>query len=1110
MVAAVAGLVATTLVGFTVLRPAAAGRLDVTLEPAGVAGDDPFLVLESPELRIGAAQELALGGGLTVRVGIEPGLYGGSGSDHLCDPELIGDFLARDSTKAAAWASAAGIAVDEIDEFLDTLTPVRLLADTWVTNHGYRDGRATPRQSILQAGTMVLVDEYGVPRVRCKCGNPLGPAVPPSDLNDVDFVGEPWDGFDRDELLIIEPGAEPVEYFILVRLEDGRLIARPVGTVGDEDVLVDEEHNWIPELDLELPPQAAVGDGPFPLPTVSSAEIPLAYETSGPCRIEHGSLVLDGEGRCSVSVRSEAEEPWASLELVFEIDVGRLDQVITMGEIDRVVLGEEPTSLGAVADSLLPVSYETSGPCTIDGDRLVPSDVGECGIVVTQAGDERWAPAEPLEVTIDVVGDPPRTAVTLGFDLPRSVRLDGPAVRLAATTDPVRPVSYQAAGACTIRGGTSLVATTVGRCTVVAVAADDDEFQRATGQDTLTVLPRRQALGLDGLPRAAVLGGEPLPLPAATSAGFPIAYETSGSCRSTPGGLVLTAPGTCGVSASAPGDTETEAATESFEITITEAPVVRRSQTITFDRPDDLVFGGSGTSLSATASSGLPVLLTVTDGECTLSGTTLSPSGAGRCTVVASQIGDADWEPAASVTRTVTVARITPTITVDVTGGPSDEMVAGETRTVRVVVSSGPGGSITETSGPCTSRETATISATGGSSGDCEVTVATAGDADHNPVSTSFTIRVKVGQTVTVTVSATSMFVGGQASAEATASSGLAVRLTAGPGSVCTLSDGVVVGVGPGTCTLTGDQGGDRSYVAATGSRSIEVNAKRTPTVTIDAPSTMIVNDQATVSATSSEPGVAVRIRVTGSACEDQGGGAIVAVARGECTVTATHPATAEADAGTATATITVVGRDDRIEFRCGEGCATEIGVGGRSTIGIGTASGLPVSASISEPCTIVDESSQGGRLTVFVSGEGAGSCTLTASTAGDDRWNAASSTFSITVTERIDLVPVIGDGFFDGDCSGGTCSHTISFVVRNDGASASPSTTASVWVTPNAAVSVEVPALGPGGRASLRTTVTGTWCYDPDCYVEVTVDPGNRVAETNESNNTGSWSALG
>ncbi|GAP52775.1 serine/threonine protein kinase [Streptomyces azureus] len=52
-----------------------------------------------------------------------------------------------------------------------------LRADTGVTNHGFRAGRAAVLQAVLQAGTAVLVDDRGVPRVRCACGNPLRPPV---------------------------------------------------------------------------------------------------------------------------------------------------------------------------------------------------------------------------------------------------------------------------------------------------------------------------------------------------------------------------------------------------------------------------------------------------------------------------------------------------------------------------------------------------------------------------------------------------------------------------------------------------------------------------------------------------------------------------------------------------------------------------------------------------------------------------------------------------------------------------------------------------------------------------------------------------------------------
>ena len=62
-----------------------------------------------------------------------------------------------------------------IGAYVDSLTPVVLTDDTLVTNHGYRDGHATTLPAVLQAGTAVMVDTLGVPRVKCNCGNPLTP-----------------------------------------------------------------------------------------------------------------------------------------------------------------------------------------------------------------------------------------------------------------------------------------------------------------------------------------------------------------------------------------------------------------------------------------------------------------------------------------------------------------------------------------------------------------------------------------------------------------------------------------------------------------------------------------------------------------------------------------------------------------------------------------------------------------------------------------------------------------------------------------------------------------------------------------------------------------------
>jgi hypothetical protein len=130
-------------------------------------------------------------------------LFGGSGSQKVCDPEALIAFLMANPDKAAAWVQALNadpslewsggnkLTVADIPTYIRELTPTVLVADTRVTNHGYVDSKATPRQSILQAGTAVLVDKNDIPRVRCACGNPL---TRPHKVENPNYVGECWPG----------------------------------------------------------------------------------------------------------------------------------------------------------------------------------------------------------------------------------------------------------------------------------------------------------------------------------------------------------------------------------------------------------------------------------------------------------------------------------------------------------------------------------------------------------------------------------------------------------------------------------------------------------------------------------------------------------------------------------------------------------------------------------------------------------------------------------------------------------------------------------------------------------------------------------------------------
>lgn len=214
---------------------------DVVLLAAAERGPDPFTgsTAKAPGTAPTATRPGEEGasapGGRTPHIlsGSTPGLYAGTRSTASCDVGEQIRFLAADPARERAFARAVGVAGFEVPEFLRGLTPVLLSADTRVGNHGFRAGSVTSFQSVLQAGTAVMVDSHGLPRVRCACGNPL---APPAGLRDAAADrGERWDGYDPARIVVVEPAAKAVSDLVIVDVEHGTWIARPSGDEGAGD-----------------------------------------------------------------------------------------------------------------------------------------------------------------------------------------------------------------------------------------------------------------------------------------------------------------------------------------------------------------------------------------------------------------------------------------------------------------------------------------------------------------------------------------------------------------------------------------------------------------------------------------------------------------------------------------------------------------------------------------------------------------------------------------------------------------------------------------------------------------------------------------------------------
>ncbi|MGI5430142.1 DUF6777 domain-containing protein [Streptomyces sp. CA-179760] len=211
---------------------------ELFLQPAAARGPDPFtdstaLTTATPSLAprtpgasgaSGAARVLA---GPRSLSGGTPGLYGGIERTGSCDIARQIGHLTRDRARMRAFAGVAGVPPASVPDHVRRLTPVVLRADTRVTNHGFRAGRAGGYQSVLQAGTAVLVDDRGVPRVRCACGNPLRPPV--ATRGTPRGRGSPWPGYRPGQVIVVTPAPQVITDFTIIDVASRTWLVRPTG-----------------------------------------------------------------------------------------------------------------------------------------------------------------------------------------------------------------------------------------------------------------------------------------------------------------------------------------------------------------------------------------------------------------------------------------------------------------------------------------------------------------------------------------------------------------------------------------------------------------------------------------------------------------------------------------------------------------------------------------------------------------------------------------------------------------------------------------------------------------------------------------------------------------
>jgi hypothetical protein len=245
-------------------------------------------------------------------------------------------------------------------------------------------------------------------------------------------------------------------------------------------------------VDFALPTGLVYGDSAT-LTATSSRSLPVTFASDTPdvCTVVDGVLSAVSGGDCTVTASQAGTSEIEAATSSSTVTIGRAPQVITVGGLGDITYGQAPVDVGAGSDSGLPVTITGSGACAVVDGLLATTGVGACTVTITQAGDARYLPANPVTVMADVAKRSQTLSTTALPALIRGVQV----LTFQATSSVGLPVTVTASGACGYAAGAVSV-TGLGTCTVTATSPGDAVTLPATVTSVATVVPEAARISL--------------------------------------------------------------------------------------------------------------------------------------------------------------------------------------------------------------------------------------------------------------------------------------------------------------------------------------------------------------------------------------------------------------------------------------------------------------------------------------------------------------------------------------------------------------------------------------------------------------------------------------
>lgn len=325
------------------------------------------------------------------------------------------------------------------------------------------------------------------------------------------------------------------------------------------------------------------------------------------------------------------------------------DQTITFDPIPEKL--PEYYFLKATASSGLKVTYKSSNPRIVNiiGNMVSITGSGDAFITANQAGNSEYNAAPPVRQRVVVRKSP--QSLSLGIYGPYT--FGDPVLTLYSSGAHQNAIYTSSDPAfASIEDGR----ITIKHAGVVSITADNlgDRLHlpAKTSVTVLLIKKKYESISL-AVPETFTYGNEPYALKPFSDSGNPITLfsKYDSIAEVVDGRLIIKGVGTTTIFASVPESENYLGATKLVAIN-----VIKSTQQITFNSIPSKPIGSSPVPISATSSSGLPVLFKVArSGVASLAGNNLVTRGIGTAIVVAYQPGNQNYLPAAEVSQNFVV-----------------------------------------------------------------------------------------------------------------------------------------------------------------------------------------------------------------------------------------------------------------------------------------------------------------------------------------------------------------------------------------------------------------------------------------------------------------------